>query len=100
VLAALHRAPDGFGPRPERRLEAALAGERRDQAAAGGVGEEPQRAVEVRLAAAVRPGDDVQPRERNDEIAKGTVAGDRKGGEQGGLPDAAGRIPERAAISR
>ena len=43
--------------------------ERRHQPALRRLGEQPERTVEARLAAAVRAGDDVRPLERNDEPA-------------------------------
>ena len=52
--------------------------ERRHQPALRRLGEQPKGTVEARFAAAVRAGDDIQPLERNDEVAERTVVGDRQ----------------------
>ena len=47
-----------------------------DDAALRRLREQPERAIEIRLAAAVRTGDEVQPAKRDHEVAKRSVAGD------------------------
>jgi len=78
MLAALHRAREALGAGPQRGLQPALARERRNDPALRDVGEQAQRPVHVRLAAAVRAGDHVQRRKRHDEIAERTVVIDRE----------------------
>jgi hypothetical protein len=77
MLALLHRTSEGFGSGPERGGQAAFGGERADDAAMGDVVHQAERAVETRLAAAVRTGDDGEATERNRQVAQRTIAGNR-----------------------
>jgi hypothetical protein len=73
-------APE-LGSGPQQRREAALARDRPDERSRGGVGQQSQCAVEVRLARAVGAGDDGETREREDDVAQRPVARDGDGGE-------------------
>jgi hypothetical protein len=48
------------------------------------VGEKTQGAIEIRLAGAVRARDDVEVRQRHDDVAQRTVTADGDGGQQAG----------------
>ena len=76
MLALAHGATIFSGPAHSVEAQAALACERRDDAALRRLGEQTQRAIETRLAAAVRARDHVQRAERHDEIAQRAVVGD------------------------
>ena len=54
-----------------------------DDAAARRVGQEPQGAVNVRLAAAVRSGNHIERSQRNHEIPQGSIVCDGEGLQQG-----------------
>lgn len=69
------------GARPQRRGESALAGEGGDRAAPRGVGEQPQCAVQARLAGAVRARDHVQAAQGDGQFAQGAVVLDCQGGD-------------------
>ena len=68
------------GPRPQRRSQTSLGGQRLDDAALCDIGQKFQGAIEVGLAAAVRAGHDVECAERHSDVAQGTIAGDGKSG--------------------
>src|SRR5579872_3548120 len=87
--AALHIAADLFRPGPKCRRQPAFSRQRSYEAALRGLGEQAQRAIEARLAAAIRPGHDIEPAERDDEIAQGAVVGDGERGEHRGIVETA-----------
>jgi len=64
---------DGRGkllrPGPQGRIEAALAGEGRDDPTRCAVGQQSQGAIEAGLACAVCTGDDVEPVQRETQVA-------------------------------
>ncbi|MDT4876406.1 hypothetical protein FQZ97_1118420 [compost metagenome] len=82
-----HAPGDVFRSGPERRIQPTLAGQRIDHAALGGFRQQAQRAVEVGLTAAVRPGDQVQTTQRDHQFVDRAVIGHREGFEHGKLPD-------------
>ena len=85
-LAAAHRVADPLGTGPQRRGESALRRERRDRPAERDVGQQSQRPVEARLAAAVGPGDDVERAEGERHVAQRAITGDGEAGDQSPSP--------------
>ncbi len=79
MSALAHGAADRLRARPQHRRQPALLRERGHGTAARGLGEQAQRAVEARLARAVRPRDHVQSRQRDDQAAQGAVVLDGEG---------------------
>lgn len=69
---------------PEGGIKAAFGGEGGDDAALGGAGEEAEGAIEVRLAAAIGAGDDVEAAQGEGQAAEGTVVGDGQGVDHAG----------------
>jgi hypothetical protein len=55
------------------------------------VREQPQRAIETRLAGAVLAADQIQRTERRDDIAQRSIVRDGKGRDHGAMLDDAGR---------
>ena len=75
LLASLHRARERFRPGPQCRMQAALGGERLDDAALRDVRQQPQRAIKARLAAAVRAGHHIERAKPEPDVAQRSIAG-------------------------
>ena len=78
VFTSEHGARERLRPGPQRRLQSAFSGERRNHTALCCFGQQTKRAIQIRLAAAVRTSDEIQPIERDDEITQRPIAGNRK----------------------
>jgi hypothetical protein len=78
VFTFEHGSRERLRPSPQCRLQSAFAGERGNDATLGRFRHQTKRAIYIRLAASVRTRDEVQPIERDDEIAQGAVSGYRK----------------------
>ena len=94
MVATLDGARELLRPGPKRRLQPAFAGQSLDGVAEGGLREQAQGAMQIRLAAAVGAGDDVQPPQRHHQVAQRAVAGDRQRPQHASAPSA------RAALLR
>ena len=77
ALALFHAAGKPLRSRPQRGLDAAFRGEGFDGRAKRGLRQQPQTAVEIGLAAAVRAGDHVERAEGQRQLFQRTVVGDR-----------------------
>ena len=74
LLSALHAVRELLGPRPQHGRNAAFERERRDDAALRDIGQQPQRAIEARLAAAVGAGHDGQRLDLQPHVAQRAIA--------------------------
>ena len=81
---AFDGAPDDLRPRPECGGQTTFARERGDDGVECGVGEQAQSAIEAGFAGPVGAGDEGEAIEGQDEVAEGTIAGDREGLDHGG----------------
>jgi len=79
--AGFHSARQRFRTRPQRRVEAAFTRECADDSTARRVRQQPQSAIQIRLAGTVRARDDVQSPERQHDLADRAVVGDGERGQ-------------------
>ena len=86
VVALLDEPRELLRTGPQHGFHTTFRGDGFDRRPEGGLREQPQATVEVRFAAAVGAGDDVERLERQNEIPKRTVVRDGQGVQHGAGP--------------
>jgi hypothetical protein len=101
LLAALHAARELLGSGPQNGGDTAFEGQRLDDPPLRNVGQQPQGAIETRLAAAVGAGDDGERFDFEPDVAQRAVTGDAKAGNDAhlGLTTAASPAPNQPAMA-